>query len=224
MKKLLLILGMLAIASVASATVVVVDQRLFVTTPSFWEKLSGKTPKELDVVARITNEALTPVRVKAFAAIVTLDDEGRPVPSGDFLKIDPEVTTTYPNAITNFKIRFPISTGQLAFFYVLPVGDEQAQGVKLQTGGGFVLGALWADSYAPEAPIFKLENNHIRVTNRSQFLMRFNLVSMKGEKEHEQTPFFLEPNKTRSFAVSLDADAYLLDWLNGEKRLGLRLR
>lgn len=208
----------------ALASVLVVQDRLFVIEQSFWDRIRGKTPEALEIVARIMNDATRPVEVRADAEIVTLDERGRAVPSGKFLEVSPQATTTYPNKLTHFKIRFPVTTGTLAFFKVFPAGGSTGEGIKLRAGGGFVLGALWVKgNYKPTRPSFTLDGDHIRVSNNSDLLMRLTLVGQRDGEDVETVPFFLEPCKDRLFPVHDACDCYLLDWMSGESRLGLRL-
>jgi hypothetical protein len=201
----------------ASGAMLVLDQRLFVVESTFLDRIMGKIPDTVTVVSRVVNDQKVPVAVRAYAEKVTLNGNGDPIRSGSFLDVTPATQTLFPSVQSEFKIVFPASPGCLALFAVMPV-TAQESGVRLLAGQGFLLGALWTSAYQPIDPEFRQVEGGLLVKNRSEFLMRFTLEKERGSREE----FFLEAGKTRMFTAS--PGTYLLDWLNGEKRLGLRLR
>lgn len=225
----ILFLTFFLIRVVFAGLVIPSDRHFIYKGQGFWASLIGKEKTEYVVTAEMSNSRDEPVEVAARCEVVTIDEDGRLVSLGKWLRVDPESATIYPKQRTKFKIYFPVEWDRsiLAVFSTMPKRKPGDGGVSLTRGFGYVLATTFCrGDYEPEATLEAHKTDDkigAVVFNLSKYVIEgFLTPYLKGE-ENGRKHFFIPGNSKRSFDFKGDgSDSIVLDVDGMPKRLGIR--
>ena len=214
----------LALPSSAGGASVLIprDNHFIYPVKSFWNFFK-REETVMRVKARVASKVKVPTQMVCRAELVKIDYYGKVSPTGQYLEVEPEVITIFPNRIQAVSITWPLPAkdGSVAVMFTVMtdhIADERkGLGIKVSTGAGqFLMLTKAVRGWKPQVTITPEWNRgklFVTISNPTDYGFIGVVEEYKGDEVVNARPnFFLMPHGARKYAVEdKSADGLVVD-------------